>query len=94
MRICAVIIDGRHSGVTLTISYKPVIRMAITKEDHISMGEEYDKSVRIGDYVEYHECYRSVDKEIVLYSTRGKATDLLNIIYRLKPTYPIPAPWK
>ena len=90
MNITAIIIDGRHGGLLFIKSYSPVIRLPIETESQISMGEKYDNSVRIGDEIEYKECFRSVDKKCVLYSTNGCWDSIeYALLERFRQTYPI-----
>ncbi len=89
MKIDAIIIDGRHGGLLMSIEYKPTIKLPITNKDQISLGESYDNNVRIGDEIEYKECFRSVDKTTVLYSRDGKGYDVRYILSKFSPTYPV-----
>lgn len=91
MKITAIIIDGRHGGFLYpNFEYNPTIKVPITMETQISMGEKYDNSVRLNDYVEYQECFRSVDKKCVLYSTNGRWEDIkYAVLGKLDQTYPI-----
>lgn len=91
MRITAIIIDGRHGGfIYPNFEYSPTIKLPINNENQISMGEEYDNSVRIGDEITYKECFRSVDKNCVMYSTNGRWEDIkYAVLSKLDQTYPI-----
>lgn len=91
MEITAIILDGRHGGfIYPSFEYAPTIKCPISNESQISLGEEYDKSVRMNDLVEYKECFRSVDRKCVMYSTNGRWEDIkAGLLYRLNPTYPI-----
>lgn len=89
LKITAIIINGRHGGQLHMIEYSPTIKLPIIKEAQISMGEAYDKSVRIGDTEEYKECFRSVDKRCVLYSSNGLWEDIKYSAMQFKQTYPI-----
>ncbi len=54
------------------------------------MGEKYDNSVRLKDEIEYKECFRSVDKNCVMYSTNGRWEDIkYAAAQKLDQTYPI-----
>lgn len=56
MKITPIIINGRHGGTILAdMEYSPTIKFPIDNIDQISIGEKYDKSVRVGDYEEYKE---------------------------------------
>ena len=91
MKIIPIIINGRHGGQLLQeTEYSPKIRIPIKNENQISIGEKYDKSVRIGDFEEYKECFRSVDGDCVMYSTNGRWDDVkYALLYNLDKTYPI-----
>lgn len=91
MEIIAIIIDGRHGGLMYPcFDYSPTIKLPIAHENQISIGEDYDKSVRIGDEITYTECFRSVDKKCVLYSTNGHWDDIkYAVLSKLEQTYPI-----
>lgn len=88
MKIQAVIIDGRHGGTQLVLDYAPTIVLPISHQSQISMGEQSD-GWKVGDTVTYHECFRSVDKRMVLYSTTGQGGDIRNIANKIQPNYPI-----
>ena len=91
MKITAIIINGRHGGFLYpNFEYSPTIKLPITKESQISMGEKYDNSVRLKDEIEYQECFRSVDKNCVMYSTDGRWQDIkYAVLEKLDQTYPI-----
>jgi hypothetical protein len=90
-KITAIIINGRHGGFMYpNFEYSPTIKLPITLESQISMGESYDNSVRINDNITYHECFRSVDKKCVLYSENGRWEEIkYAVLSKLKQTYPI-----
>ena len=91
MKITPIIINGRHGGQILQqMEYSPKIKLPITDKLQISIGEKYDKSVRIGDFEEYEECFRSVDKSCVMYSTNGEWSDVkYALLSNLRETYPV-----
>lgn len=91
MKITPIVINGRHGGLLLAdMEYRKTIKLPIEHESQISIGEDYDKSVRIGDYEEYIECFRSVDKKCVMYSTNGKWSDIrYALLSNTHPTHPI-----
>lgn len=85
--IRAVILNGRHGGTTFVAEYSPIIDLPIL--DHqISVGEK-DDGMKIQDRASYYECFRSVDGEMVLYSTDGDSRNFEHIMRLLKPTHPI-----
>lgn len=90
MDITAIIINGRHGGRVLNMEYMPTVKIPVDNENQISIGEEHDHSVRMGSDIEYKECFRSVDKKCVLYSTSGRWDDIKQNAGRLVgETYPI-----
>lgn len=91
MKIIPIIINGRHGGTILTeMEYSPTIKLAINDKSQISLGEYYDKSIMVGDLVEYKECFRSVDKKSVMYSTNGQWNDIkYALLDNTRPTYPV-----
>jgi hypothetical protein len=91
MLITPIIINGRHGGIFLpNMEYYPTIKLPINNKCQISLGENYDNSVRIGDIIEYKECFRSVDKRCVMYSTNGRWDDIkYALLSNIEHTYPI-----
>lgn len=90
MNITAIIITGKHGGERLCIPYSPTIKMPVLHERQISIGEKHDHSVKIGDYIEYQECFRSVDGKCVLYAQSGKWHEITYAINRgFRPTSPV-----
>lgn len=91
MKITAIIINGRHGGfIYPNFEYAPTIKLPIVNENQISIGEKYDNSVRMDDNIGYKECFRSVDKQCVMYSTNGRWEDIKDaMLSKLDPTYPI-----
>jgi len=87
--IMAIIVNGRHGGDMFVCEYSPVIKCPIRTESQISIGEKEDRSVRVGDCVEYKECFRAVDKKCVLYSTSGRWEDIKYSNLKFRETYPI-----
>ena len=81
--------NGRHGGQVLHIEYNPTIKLPIQDKNQISMGEKEDKSVRIGDEITYKECFRAVDKKIVIYSVYGDSEELNRSDCIFQQTYPI-----
>ncbi len=89
-RITAIILNGRHGGfMYFDMEYMPTIKLPITEENQISIGEKYDNSVHIGDYIEYKECFRSVDKGCVIYSEYGRWEEIKNVLHEFDQTYPV-----
>lgn len=76
--IQAIVIDGFHKGHVVRMPYyptikllKPTVIMVDTCCDDIEMAPEHPKTI------EYKECFRAVDQDIVLYSTTGKSEKVL-----------------
>ena len=90
MKITAIILNGRHGGfMYFEREYTPTIKLPIVSENQISIGEKYDNSVRMGDFIEYEECFRSVDKGCVIYSTHGRWEEIKDVLHEFDQTYPI-----
>lgn len=79
-RIQAVILDGFHQGHVVRMDYMPRVRLlkpSITRIDYCCGGDEIGTDR--ADEIEYMECYRAVDRDIVLYSLSGKSRDIFNL---------------
>jgi hypothetical protein len=75
--IQAIVIDGFHKGHVVRMQYHPTLRllkptiiMVDTCCDDMEMPPTPD------EIIEYKECFRAVDGEIVLYSTTGASPDI------------------
>lgn len=78
MKIQAIIIDGFHKGHCVSMEYYPTVRLIHPREikiDYCCGGEIINNETAY--YDEYKECFRAVDRDIVLYSTTGKSGDIL-----------------
>lgn len=89
MIINAYVINGRHAGFYMRIKHSPTIKLKIKKEAQISLGEAEEGVVRIGDKIEYKECFRAIDGRSVLYSASGESRDFDFVRQFLVPSYPI-----
>jgi len=59
MKVKCIILNGCHKGQELFLPYIPIIRLP----------------KNTGEIIEYKECFRAVDKKVVLYSLTGKSKD-------------------
>lgn len=88
MKIQAIILDGFHKGHVLRAEYMPVIRLL--KPRNISVDYCCDGDITVNDatpsYVEYKECFRGVDKNVVLYSEKGDSRDFTSWFNRIEAT--------
>ncbi len=77
--ITAIILDGFHKGHTVRMDYMPTVKLI--KPRNITVDYCCDSGTTVNDpidsYVEYRECFRAVDQDIVLYSEKGKSMDIL-----------------
>lgn len=75
--IQAIVIDGFHKGHVVRMPYYPTIKLMkpiVVMVDTCCYGDELPPEP--AQPIEYKECFRAVDQEIVLYSTTGKSEDL------------------
>ena len=77
--IQAIVIDGFHKGHVVRLPYHPTIKLlqpsVIMVDTCCGDGtdEMFPSEPRI---IEYKECFRAVDQEVVLYSTSGASPDI------------------
>ena len=64
MEVKCIIIDGYHRGQEIYLPYGESIRLP--KEN--------------GEIIEYKECFRAVDKKVVLYSPTGNSEEFSKYI--------------
>lgn len=89
-RIHAVIIDGFHKGHVVRAEYGPTIKLLKPRTltvDYCCDGETIVDNP-IADYIEYKECFRGVDGDVVMYSEKGESGAFLGWFGRevsLKP---------
>lgn len=76
MKITAIILDGFHKGHVIRGDYIDRIKLLKPKHNIVDMccDGEINSTVDI-DYIEYKECFRAVDKKVVMYSLSGKSDD-------------------
>ena len=76
-KVEAIIIDGWHKGHVLRMEYCPIIKLLKPKEVVVDYccdpSMEFPKDPEM---IEYKECFRAVDHNIVLYSTKGESRDV------------------
>jgi len=79
-KILAIILDGFHKGHALKMEYSPVIKLIKPKTVIVDYccdnGMSPDDDLRVLQYI---ECFRAVDKNIVLYSENGMSMDFLRL---------------
>lgn len=80
MKIRAIILDGFHKGHVVVMEYMPTVKLI--KPRNLTVDYCCDNDVTVNDpihsYVEYKECFRGVDHDVVLYSEKGKSSDFLS----------------
>ena len=80
MKITAIILDGFHKGHTVRTDYMPTVKLL--KPRNLTVDYCCDETTTVNDpvssYVEYKECFRGVDKNVVLYSEKGDSSDFLS----------------
>lgn len=77
--ITAVVLDGFHKGHVVRMDYHPTIKLLKPKVqtiDYCCGGDDIGMPT-LDEIVEYKECFRGVDTDVVLYSTKGASTDFL-----------------
>lgn len=78
MIITAVVIDGFHAGHTMAIEYYPTLKLLkpkVVRIDYCCPG--YDDFIEPVDTIEYKECFRAIDKKMVLYSEKGESLEMI-----------------
>ncbi len=78
MKVTAVVIDGFHAGHTVRMEYSPTLKLLkplVIRVDYCCDPDtKFNEPI---DYLEYKECFRSVDRRMVLYSEKGESMDML-----------------
>jgi hypothetical protein len=75
--IQAIVIDGFHKGHVVRLPYQPTIKLLRRRTimiDTCCGGDEMFPSEQ--EILEYKECFRAVDGEVVLYSTTVSSPDI------------------
>lgn len=74
--IQAIVIDGFHKGHVVRLPYHPTIKLLkprVIMVDTCCDGDEMVPEPQ--DILEYKECFRAIDGQVVLYSTTGESPD-------------------
>jgi hypothetical protein len=86
MKITAIVLDGFHKGHTLQIEYMPSLKLIEPR--NLTVDYCCDKSITVDQpihsYIEYKECFRAVDQNVVLYSEKGESRNFLSWFNRNK----------
>jgi hypothetical protein len=84
------VLDGFHQGHTVVMEYQPTLKLL--KPKVITVDYCCDPDLSFPDdgpeILEYKECFRAVDGEMVLYSTSGKSGDLFGLFEWVNTTIP------
>lgn len=76
--ITAMVMDGFHKGHVVRMQYHPTLRLLkpkVIRVDYCCGEEEWTESE--SQIVEYKECFRAVDRKVVLYSEKGESMDII-----------------
>jgi hypothetical protein len=75
--IQAIVIDGFHKGHVVRLPYHPAIKLL---KPRVIMVDTCCDGIEVPpddpQIIEYKECFRAVDREVVLYSTTGASPDI------------------
>lgn len=75
--IQAIVLDGFHKGHVVRLPYHPIIKLlkpSVIMVDTCCGGDEMPPDEP--EIIEYKECFRAVDQDVVLYSTTGASLDI------------------
>lgn len=80
MKIQAIVLDGFHKGHTVFMEYMPTLKLLKPRKVIIDYccDNEITVDTPIPEYIMYKECFRAVDKNVVLYSEKGESRDFLS----------------
>lgn len=80
MNITAIVLDGFHKGHVVRMNYMPTLKLIKPRNITVDYCCENDMTVNdaLYNYVEYKECFRATDKNVVLYSVKGESRDFLS----------------
>lgn len=76
--ITAVVIDGFHAGHTMRMEYYPTLKLLkplVMRVDYCCDPEQ--ELPEESEQLIYKECFRAVDRKMVLYSVKGESMDLI-----------------
>jgi hypothetical protein len=78
--ITAIVLDGFHKGHTLRMEYMPTLKLIMPRNITVDYCCDGEMTVNepIASYVEYKECFRGVDRDVVLYSEKGESRSFLS----------------
>lgn len=73
----AIVLDGFHKGHVVRLPYHPTIKLLRPRTIMVDTCCGGDEMVpEPSEILEYKECFRAVDDEVVLYSTTGASLDI------------------
>ncbi len=80
MRITAIVLDGFHKGHVVQMEYMPTLRLIKPRKITVDYCCDGDTTVDgpIAIDIQYKECFRAVDQNVVLYSEKGESRDFLS----------------
>jgi hypothetical protein len=87
--ITAIVLDGFHSGHVVRMDCQPILKLlrpTVIKVDYCCGGDEMPPQGP--EFIDYKECFRGVDQNVVLYSQSGNSLDILRMFnweYSLLP---------
>jgi len=87
--ITAIVLDGFHAGHVVQTDYHPILKLlkpTVIKVDYCCGGDEM--SPQGPEMIEYKECFRGVDQNMVLYSRSGESRDILGMFNSERSIYP------
>ncbi len=75
--IIAIILDGFHKGHVIRMQYMPTVRLLKPRTLRVDYCCDNDITVDtpIAEDITYQECFRGIDRDVVLYSEKGKSLD-------------------
>lgn len=89
-KVECIVIDGFHEGHSIVLPYSQTIRLpkpAVITIDECCGGDELGP--KRPEILEYKECFRAVDRKVVLYSVKGESRD----VFRMFPRTATSKPW-
>jgi hypothetical protein len=78
--ITAIVLDGFHAGHVVRMSYHPTLELLkpkVIKVDYCCGGDEVGPEEP--ETIEYKECFRAVDRDVVLFSEKGESLSILGM---------------
>ena len=79
MKITAIVLDGFHKGHVVRMEYMKTLKLLQPRTIQVDYCCDYPNSVvePIAKEIEYKECFRAVDGDVVFYSQSGKSMDFI-----------------